>query len=328
MKSQNKRKSGLLYQKVIKKAPRLYEPPKIREIPKRIHQPIEVPSFEILPLKPMPPVKEFDYEPRTFQRFVAPEKELIPSPRLEPPVFEPPVFEPLRGKEKREFKRENIQRVADKYGITRGQARKGLRKMRRAGEDYIPEEYLSSLNMVKRNSATQYKLPHQSKTALHMAGGWNSGVVGSSGKLTDDERAEATRLQDSIKGSYLNREFKLGRMIRGEDGAFITGPDGKRIREKIMLTPEQNLREYEMEGRGANFIDFTQDGKAVVRPVPSGDDDIPVQSFIKSLDSSQYRGYIPRDEDLPEDYQDPGLIEGHPLNPFEGYGRAENYRNR
>ena len=172
-----------------------------------------------------------------------------------------------------------------------------------------------------------FKLPHQNNTPLYnngmTTGGWNSS---SGGELTEDQRAEANRLNDSIRDSYINIEFRLGRNIRGEDGAFITGPDGKRVREKIMLTPEENEREYETEGRGANFIDFTQDGKAVVRPIPSGDDDIPVQSFIKSLDSSQYRGYIPKDEDLPEDYQDPGLVKGHPLNPFEGYGRAENYR--
>ena len=114
-------------------------------------------------------------------------------------------------------------------------------------------------------------------------------------------------------------------MIRGEDGAFITGPDGKRVREKIMLSPEQNLKEYEME-KGEYYVDFDKSGKGFVEIVPRGDDDIPVQSFIKSLDTSQYRGgFI---EDLPEDYQDPGLIKGHPLNPFEGYQRAKNYRNR
>jgi hypothetical protein len=173
-----------------------------------------------------------------------------------------------------------------------------------------------------------FKLPHQNNTPLYnngmTAGGWNSS---SGGELTEDQRAEANRLQDSIRDSYLGREFRLGRNIRGEDGAFITGPDGKRVREKIMLTPEENEREYERD-RGAKFIDFTQDGKAVVRNTPSGDDDIYSQSFIKSLDSSQYRGDIPKDSDLPEDYQDPGLIKGHPLNPFEGYERVENYRNQ
>ncbi len=70
MKSNNKRNSGLLYQKVLKKAP-LYEPMRIRERPKRIAQRIELPSFETAPrykvdqypLKPMDPV----YEPKLIQ---------------------------------------------------------------------------------------------------------------------------------------------------------------------------------------------------------------------------------------------------------------------
>ena len=33
--------------------------------------------------------------------------------------------------------------------------------------------------LMKNNSATPYKLPHQSKTALHNNGGWNSSVVNS-----------------------------------------------------------------------------------------------------------------------------------------------------
>jgi hypothetical protein len=116
------------------------------------------PSFQSLPLKPMDPIVETSYSPKEVIR----QKSIIENL----PQLEVPEFKPLKGKEKREFKRENIQRVADKYGITRGQARRGLRKMRRAGEDYIPEEYLSSLQMVKRSSATPYKLPHQSKGAL------------------------------------------------------------------------------------------------------------------------------------------------------------------
>tara|TARA_R100000742_G_C4214054_1_gene39627 strand:- start:61 stop:636 length:576 start_codon:yes stop_codon:yes gene_type:complete len=178
-----------------------------------------------------------------------------------------------------------------------------------------------------------FKLPHQNNTPLYnngmTAGGWNSSSGGSNEqrtfKLTPSQIAEAERLQDSIEDSYMTQKFRLGRFIKGEDGAFIVGPDGKKVREKIMLTDEDRLRNYEME-KGAKFIDFTQDGEAVVKNTPSGDDDIYSQSFIKSLDKSQYRGDIPKDSDLPEDYQDPGLIKGHPLNPFEGYERVENYR--
>ena len=189
MKSNNKRNSGLLYQKVLKKAP-LYEPMMIRErryMPKRIQMPIEMPSFETVPrykvehppLKPMDPV----YEPKLIQpapkdisgftehqEMIRQKNEALENLHRQKvnqmSNFEMPEFKPLRGKAKRQFKRENIQRVADKYGITKGQARRGLRKMRRAGEDYIPEEYLSSLKMVKRNSAVPFKLPHQSNSAL------------------------------------------------------------------------------------------------------------------------------------------------------------------
>ena len=78
--------------------------------------------------------------------------------------------------------------------------------------------------------------------------------------------------------------------------------------------------------KGEYYVDFDKDGKAKVLNVPRGDDDIPVQSFLKGLDPSQYRGEF--FSDLPEDYQDPGLIKGHPLNPNEGYQRIKNYRNR
>ena len=51
------------------------------------------------------------------------------------------TLEPVKGKAKRQAKRANIERVAEKYDITKGQTRRGLRKMRRAGEDYISQEY-------------------------------------------------------------------------------------------------------------------------------------------------------------------------------------------
>ena len=185
---------------------------------------------------------------------------------------------------------------------------------------------------MKKFNIGNYKLPHMTPLKNNHTGGWNSQVVGSAGdpvvsRLTAGEQAEATRLLDSVKGTYMDRKFKTGRMIRGEDGAFITGPDGKRVREKIMLTPEQNQREYDRE-IGEYYVDFDKSGKAKVLNVPRGDDDIPVQSFIKSLDKSQYRGYIPKPGDLPDDYQDPGLDANHPLNPFKGYQRTKNYRDQ
>ena len=95
---------------------------------------------------------------------------------------------------------------------------------------------------MKKFNIGNYKLPHMTPLKSNHTGGWNSQVVGSAGDpvvsgLTAGEQAEATRLLDSVKGTYMDRKFKTGRMIRGEDGSFITGPDGKRVREKIMLTP-------------------------------------------------------------------------------------------
>ena len=182
-----------------------------------------------------------------------------------------------------------------------------------------------------------FKLPHMSsekqvgpyKSALHF--GHNrvnpfapeekvpsfQETFSSGGGLTDDQRAEANRLQDSIKNSYMNREFKR----KGRYDQDLK----KVVFEDVPLSEEDNLREY-MAERGDKYIDFDKDGKASVEYVPRGDDDIPVQSFLKSLDPSQYKGEL--FSDLPEDYQDPGLIKGHPLNPFEGYQRVKNYRNR
>ena len=146
----------------------------------------------------------------------------------------------------------------------------------------------------------------------------NNGVVGSSGGLTPDERAKAIKLLDSTRDTYVNVGSKrVGKMV-----------DGKVVFENIPVSQEEGLKNWEQEGKSNFYVDFDQDGNASVKSVPRGDDDIPVQSFLKSLDSSQYRGYIPKDSDLPKDYQDPGLTPGHPLNPFEGYQRAENYRNR
>jgi len=175
---------------------------------------------------------------------------------------------------------------------------------------------------MKKFNVGNYQLPHMKNPIKQVVGSAGDPVVS---ELTPEEKAEATRLLDSVKGTYMDRKFKTGRMIRNEDGSFITGPDGKRVREKIMLTPEQNQIEYDRE-KGEFYVDFDKSGKAKVLNIPRGDDDIPVQSFVKSLDPSQYRGTLI--EDLPSDYQDPGTIQGHVLNPFEGYQRAKNYRNR
>ena len=139
----------------------------------------------------------------------------------------------------------------------------------------------------------------------------------SGGGLTDDERAEANRLLDSVKGTYMDRKFKR----KGRYDQDLK----KVVFDNVPLSDEDNEREYNME-KGEYYVDFDKDGKAKVLNVPRGDDDIPVQSFIKSLDPSQYRGEV--FSDLPDDYQDPGLKPGHALNPFEGYQRIKNFRQR
>jgi len=141
----------------------------------------------------------------------------------------------------------------------------------------------------------------------------------SGGGLTADQRAEANRLQDSIKDSYMNRKFKR----KGRYDQDLK----KVVFDNVPLSDEDNERDYNLE-KGEVYVDFDKDGKAKVLNIPRGDDDIPVQSFIKSLDPSQYRGTIPTDDQLPEDYYDPGLDPNSVLNPFKGYQRIKNYRER
>ena len=177
---------------------------------------------------------------------------------------------------------------------------------------YQTSNYEGGVALMKKNSATPYKLPHQSKAALH-----NNGVVNSSGgKLTPDERAKAIELLDSTKNTYMNREF-----IR--KGSYDP-KQRKVIFENVPISEEENLAEWNRE-KGNYYVDFNKDGEAFVKSVPRGDDDIPVQSFLKGLDPSQYRGEF--FSDLPDDYVDPGLTPGHPLNPNEGYHRVDNFRN-
>jgi len=141
----------------------------------------------------------------------------------------------------------------------------------------------------------------------------------SGGGLTDDERAEANRLLDSVKSTYMDREFKR----KGRYDKDLK----KVVFDNVPLSEEDNLRDYNLE-KGEVYVDFDKDGKAQVLNIPRGDDDIPVQSFIKSLDESQYRGTIPTDDQLPDDYYDPGLDPNSVLNPFKGYQRIKNYRER
>ena len=197
---------------------------------------------------------------------------------------------------------------------------------------YQTSNYEGGVALMKRNSATPYKLPHQSKSALlsfhddsppfapanydEVPSFQETFANSSGGKLTPDEKAEAIRLLDSTKNTYMNREF-----IR--KGSY--DPEQRKvIFENVPISAEENLAEWNRE-KGNYYVDFNQDGEAFVKSVPRGDDDIPVQSFLKGLDPSQYRGEF--FSDLPDDYVDPGLTPGHPLNPNEGYHRVENFRN-
>ena len=91
-------------------------------------------------------------------------------------------LKPVKGKAKRQAKRANIKRVAEKYDITRGQARRGLRKMNKAGESYVSQDYLSSLKMIKNNSSTPFKMKHSPLND-------NGDDVSSSGGLTEEQKA-------------------------------------------------------------------------------------------------------------------------------------------
>ena len=93
-----------------------------------------------------------------------------------------PKQEPLKGRKKRQAKRANIKRVAEKYNITRGQARRGLRQMNKVGEDYVSQDYLSNLNMIKDNLSTPFKMKHSPLND-------NGDEVSSSGGLTEEQKA-------------------------------------------------------------------------------------------------------------------------------------------
>ena len=57
----------------------------------------------------------------------------------------------------------------------------------------------------------------------------------------------------------------------------------KVVFENVPMSEEENLAEWNRE-KGEYYVDFDKSGKGKVLNIPRGDDDIPVQSFIKSLD--------------------------------------------
>tara|TARA_R100001443_G_scaffold66355_1_gene75431 strand:+ start:37 stop:756 length:720 start_codon:yes stop_codon:yes gene_type:complete len=147
--------------------------------------------------------------------------------------------EPLKGKAKRQAKRANIKRVAEKYDITRGQARRGLRKMNKAGESYVSQDYLSSLKMVKNNSSTPFKMKHQSPL---------NEVINSSGSNPEEFKA---RYRDSVAGTI--KDPKLAGFIK--DMHVIDNPEYASYTKK--LNPDSEVfGKYDLESEPARSSEY------------------------------------------------------------------------
>jgi hypothetical protein len=113
-------------------------------------------------------------------------------------------LQPLKGKAKRKAKRANIERVAKKYDITKGQARKGLRKMHRADESYVSQDYLSSVSR---------------KSALNMLGmnGEKSKTVGRINKIKNDLDVKPVDLGVIPASDFTKAKKKLVEEYGGPD---------------------------------------------------------------------------------------------------------------
>jgi len=113
-------------------------------------------------------------------------------------------LQPLKGKAKRKAKRANIERVAKKYDITKGQARKGLRKMHRADESYVSQDYLSSVSR---------------KSALNMLGmtGKPSNTVGRINKIKNDLDVKPVDLGVIPASDFTKAKKKLVEEYGGPD---------------------------------------------------------------------------------------------------------------
>ena len=113
-------------------------------------------------------------------------------------------LQPLKGKAKRKAKRANIERVAKKYDITKGQARKGLRKMHRADESYVSQDYLSSVSR---------------KSALNMLGmtGKPSKTVGRINKIKNDLDVKPVDLGVIPASDFTKAKKKLVEEYGGPD---------------------------------------------------------------------------------------------------------------
>ena len=77
-------------------------------------------------------------------------------------------------------------------------------------------------------------------------------VVNSSGGITPSEKEEATRLLDSVKGTYMDRLYK-------RTGRF--DPEQRKVVfENVPMSEEENLAEWNRE-KGEYYVDFDKSGK-------------------------------------------------------------------
>ena len=154
---------------------------------------------------------------------------------------------PVKGKAKRQAKRANIERVAEKYDITEGQARRGLRKMRRAGEDYISQDYLDKVKGSPANKG------HKKLTA-------------DGPKVPENE----TKAWADFKAGYMNRKEHMGKPITAEQNLAEYNREKTefyydRNKKKIRLIPTDDGEQKIMEGIEKNQL--APDRKSSMSPL-------------------------------------------------------------
>jgi len=130
---------------------------------------------------------------------------------------------PVKGKAKRQARRANIERVAEKYDITKGQTRRGLRKMRRAGEDYIPQDYLDKIKDSPANKGHKIKKDSLGKDEAWAQ--WEKGYMDRTHKFKGTKFEKPLTAEDNRKEMEMERgEFmydpKIGQIrLRKKDDA-------------------------------------------------------------------------------------------------------------
>ena len=173
-------------------------------------------------LRPMPPVKEFDLEPKLVQRFVAPEKELIPFD-----TSEERNRIKYENQENRRMEEEARQRMMDQL--------KQVSQMERERPVLIPvQEGDSGINMIKRNSAAPFKLPHQSKAAPKQI------VSSVGGSLVDNVKKTVS----DYESQFDKPEFK--EFVEKEKAAF--GPGDEFGRMYAVVEPDGGYRLKDLSG--------------------------------------------------------------------------------